>query len=43
MLSMTQVSTEAPVVASIRQPWVEMSMTLTSTRLRPGSRMVALA
>ena len=42
MVSNTQLSTVAPVIASIRQPWVEMSITLTPARLRPGSRIVAL-
>ena len=42
MVSNTQLSTVAPEIASIRQPWVEMSITLTPARLRPGSRIVAL-
>ena len=43
MLSITQVSCDAPEVTSTRQPWVEISISLAPVRLRPGSRIEALS
>jgi hypothetical protein len=43
MLSHTQLSSPTVVVHSIRQPWVDMSMTFAATLLRLPSRMVAFS
>src|SRR3954470_3447540 len=41
MLSISHVSADAPEVASIRHPCVEMSISRAPVRLRPGSRVGA--
>jgi len=42
MLSQIQLSSSTEDEHSIRQPWVDMSITRTLTRLRVPSRMVAV-